>query len=114
MSEHSREEKVRIWGERVAAQIQSGRSVRIFCEEHQLKTSTFFYWRSKFRKLAQKSLVLSSPSRFVAIPQKTHSPSKTPVICLPNGVQIELGGGLDSVAVSQFIRELCGVGHAKP
>lgn len=113
MSEHSRKEKVRIWGERIEAQVQSGRSVRVFCEEHQLKISTFFYWRNKFCKSAHKNLVLSSPSRFVAISQ-THVPPKSPLIHLPNGVQIELGGGLDSVAVSQFIRGLCGVGHAKP
>lgn len=118
MSESPRKEKVRIWGERIEAQLHSGKSVREFCEEHQIKQPTFFYWQKKFRKLPEKSLKVSgSPSpmagasRFVALSQKIQGSLKSPLIHLPNGVSIDLGGGLEFGAVRQFIRDLCGVGH---
>lgn len=118
MKESPRKAKVRIWGERIEAQIHSGKSVREFCEEHQLKGPTFFYWREKFRKKPTRLREDPTPSpmvgtsRFVALAQKTEGSSKTPLIHLPNGVSIDLGGGLESGVVGQFIRDLCGVGHS--
>lgn len=122
MSEGVRIERARIWGKRIEAQRQSGRTIKDFCEEHRLKRPTFFYWRKKFHQSSGKDLsVISLSSRFVAITRKTEASSKSPRIYLPNGVQIDLGGDMETEAVRQFLRSLCGVspppkeGHyAKP
>lgn len=107
-------ERARIWGKRIEAQRQSGRTIKDFCEEHRLKRPAFFYWRKKFRRSSGKDLrIVSLPNRFVVIPRKTEVSSKLPCIHLPNGVQIELGAGLESVVVHQLIQELCGVSHEK-
>lgn len=94
--------KAQIWRERIEGQVRSGKSVRVFCEEHQLTQSTFFYWRKKFR---------DKPGRFIPVSRALPWASISPRIHLPNGVRIELGAGLESVAVNQFLRGLCGVGH---
>lgn len=113
-------DKEQNWKELIKAQVQSGQSVRVFCEERGLKWYTFYFWKQKLRRaapLAEGRLPASSwegAQRFIPIPRTIHLAVKTPRIHLPNGVQIELGAGLESGAVSQFIRSLCGVSHAKP
>lgn len=102
--------KARIWQEQVEAQVRSGKTVRAFCEEHQLKRHTFFYWRKKFQALSNKGLEIGRlPSRFIPITGALPWAGKSPCIHLPNGVKIDLGASLESGAVSQFIRSLCGV-----
>lgn len=97
--------KAQIWRERIEEQVRSGKSVRVFCEERQLKSHTFFYWRKKFRDV---------PGRFIPVSKALPWASTSPRIHLPNGVRIELGASLESVTVDRFLRVLCGVGHAKP
>lgn len=92
------------WAELIKAQVQSGQSIRAFCEARQIKKCTFYYWKQKLRRSTQRFIPISR-----AIPVAT----KTPRIHLPNGVQIELGAGLESGVVSQFLRGLCGVNRAK-
>jgi len=36
--------------ERIAQQVESGRSVRAFCKENDLAEHAFYYWRLKFRR----------------------------------------------------------------
>ena len=107
--------KAQSWRDIIEAQLQSGKSIRAFCEAHQIKRATFCYWKQKLQNLKLRSLQSEHPSsRFLTIANKRYSASRTPRILLPNGVQIELGEGLGSGAVNQLIRNLCGVGHAKP
>ena len=94
--------KLQIWRERVEAQGRSGKTVRVFCGERRLKQHAFFYWRKKIRDL---------PGRFIPVARALPWAEKSPRIHLPNGVQIELGAGLESGAVHQFLRGLCGVGY---
>jgi len=67
---------------------QSGKSQNVFCQEHNLKFSTFGYWIRK-RKLAQSStsgfIKVESPSQFFSSPDP---------ICIiyPNGVQLKVSG----------------------
>ncbi|OGP10978.1 MAG: hypothetical protein A2048_06510 [Deltaproteobacteria bacterium GWA2_45_12] len=101
--------KARSWGEMIKAQVQSGQSIQVFCEGRQIKTYAFYYWKKKLRDLPP-----SGPSRFIPIPRAAYSAEKFPRIHLPNGVQIELGAGLESGVVNQFLRGLCGVGNPMP
>lgn len=99
--------KVHIWRERIEEQGVSGKTVRAFCEGHQISPHTFHYWKKKLRDIVREKPV----GRFIAVTSKPRSVFITPRIHLPNGVRIELGEGLESGVVSQFIRSLCGVGH---
>lgn len=97
-------DKAQSWRELIEAQVQSGQAIHRFCESHQIKKHTFYYWKQKLRRL--------SP-RFIPISKVAPIFTKSPRIYLPNGVQIELGAGLESGAVSQLIQKLCGVNNAK-
>jgi len=92
--------KAQIWQERIEEQIQSGLSIRAFCEARLISAHTFHYWKRRRERPG---------GRFMAI--TNFDSTSAPRIHLPNGVRIELGAGLESGAVSQFIRGLCGVGH---
>lgn len=101
--------KVQIWRERIAAQIESGQSIRAFCEERQIKLHVFHYWKQKFGEPRGGSYT----SRFIDVSHRSHPVPGSPRIHLPNGVKIELGESLESASVSGFIRSLCGVVYAK-
>lgn len=106
-----REANAKRWHKLLTEQAVSGKSIRIFCFEHQINQSTFKYWREKFSYTAQKSGDVSRPSRFIAVARNDlNFKSASPRIALPNGVTIDLGDGLDSNSVNEFLLHLCGVG----
>ena len=105
------EDKAQHWQRLILEQHRSGKSVRAFCEEHHLKQYSFRYWKNKFFSLSTPGLEGRHPSRFVPISRSIPFPSRSTRIHLPNGVQIDLGGGLELGSVNQLIRSLCGVDH---
>lgn len=112
----SREANAKRWRELLLEQAASGLSIRVFCEERQIKRHTFQYWREKFSRTGEASAKNRS-SRFIAVSRGGLSLSDivaskldSPRITLPNGVTIDLGYGLDSISVNQFLLTLCGVG----
>lgn len=107
--------KLQAWRTLVEEQMRSGQSIRVFCVDRQIKINTFHYWKKKFRGNGSRAT-----SRFTElslhkakIPMPSNSTSRSPRIHLPNGVWVELGEGLESVAVNHLIQNLCGVPHAK-
>lgn len=99
-----REVNAQRWRSLLAEQAASGQSIRIFCAERQIMRHTFQYWRAKFLHSNQ-----NQPSRFIAVSRRDVR-TISPRISLPNGVTIDLGDGLDSNSVNQFLLALCGVG----
>lgn len=100
--------KARSWQVLVEEQLSSGQSIRVFCEGRHLSPHTFGYWKRKFQKLGSTS----PRSRFISIARKVSLAGGFPRIHLPNGVSIDLGEGLESGVVSEFLQNLCGVGHS--
>jgi hypothetical protein len=94
--------KARSWEELIKTQVQSGQTIRVFCEGRQIKKYAFYYWKKRLS---------GCRGRFIPIPRAIHLVGKSPRIHLPNGVQIELGAGLESGVVTHFLRGLCGVNH---
>lgn len=103
-----REEKAKRWHELVAVQAASGKSVMVFCNEQGINHHTFRYWQAKSGNLKNTRLE-NSPSRFISVSRQNFE-QNSPRIILPNGVTIDLGNGLDSSLVNQFLLNLCGVG----
>jgi len=106
------EAKTKHWREVFVEQAASGKSIGKFCREHQINHHTFRYWRSKFLKDKDLAIGKCRQGRFMAVKMRAISGSCTPQIFLPNGVTIDLGCGLDSNFVNQFLLNLCGVGLA--
>lgn len=105
--------KAEEWRERIAEQGLSGRTVAVFCRERGLKEWAFYEWKRRLRG----SVGGKKRSRFIAVKKSGPVLEKRLRVELPNGVRIELGGGLESEEVRGFLRELCGVSeevrHAK-
>jgi hypothetical protein len=104
------------WRGVVEQQAASGKSICKFCLEDQINPHTFRYWRAKFLRNVSTAGKIQR-SRFIAV-ARGDLKSAAPRIALPNGVTIDLGCGLDSPSVNQFLLRLCGVGlnggpHAK-
>ena len=90
-----------LWRRRIEEQGVSGRSIREFCSEAGISKVGFYYWKRKLLSPVQR--------RFITL-SRSSSP-RSPRIHLPNGVQIDLGSGLDTQVVQEMIQKLCGVGH---
>jgi len=98
------------WSTKPDEHHRSGQSVWEFCNAQGLSVATYYYWHKKLRDIKRENL----PSRFVPLPSKIHAMTGAPRITLPNGVQIDLGDGLDAATVREFLQNLCGVGNARP
>lgn len=105
-----RSEKSKQWSAIVEAQARSGKSIPAFCKERKINRYTFSYWRRKFHDAKLSGL----RGRFVALGDKQDLALSLARVHLPNGVWIEFGSGVETEVVSRFLRNLCGVGHAKP
>ena len=103
----SHQTKARYWGEFIAEQQRSGKSISAFCRERGVNHHTFRYWRAKSACNQHRDL----PERFIAIAKSASFSARAAKIILPNGVQIDLGASLESVPVAQIIFNLCGVTH---
>ena len=95
----------RHWQGKIEAQRASGKSVRVFCKGEQISPSVFYAWKKRLELKAKGQL----GGRFIKV--RDRGMDKAPSIHLPNGVKIELGAGLESGLVSEFLRCLCGVNH---
>ena len=104
---NKREARERHWLGKIEAQRASGKTVRVFCEGEQISPSVFYAWKKRF-ELKTKG---PSGGRFIKVRGKAVEKAVHPSIHLPNGVKIELGAGLESGLVSEFLRCLCGVNH---
>lgn len=102
---NKREARERHWQGKIEAQRASGKAVRVFCEGEQISPSVFYAWKKRFELKAMVPL----GGRFIKVRGKGMDKVVHPSIYLPNGVKIELGAGLESGLVSEFLRRLCGV-----
>ncbi|HEY9119560.1 MAG TPA: hypothetical protein VIN33_07360 [Marinobacter sp.] len=97
----TQDEKFEYWQRHIDAWRRSGQLQRAFCEEHQLRYSTFSYWRTKLNRNRQ----VHNPWVPVSV-----SPSTAAVVHLPEGVRLEvplsaLGELLPMVV--RTVRDLC-------
>lgn len=101
--------KAKLWHELIGEQVAGSKSIQVFCAEHGINHHTFRYWRAKFADLKNRKLTQNLRGRFISVSRQDFK-SASPRIVLPNGVTIDLGVGLDSNSVNQFLLNLCGVG----
>lgn len=104
--------KQNTWRETLARQKNSGMTIAAFCKAQGLNFHIFHYWQRKFARLALTKQAHVS-GNFVSVANRTDTSAQKARIILPNGVQVDLGGGLDAATVRQFLQNLCGVSGAR-
>jgi hypothetical protein len=95
----SKQAKVLLWEERIAAWRCSGLSQRAWCVQHAVAVQTFRYWS---RRLSGGPGLLP-----VVVDAQTADPCPVTVeVSLGNGVMMRLPVSLSSDALSRWLREL--------
>jgi len=89
------------WSDLIEAQFQSGQSIKLFCEVHQLKVGTFYYWRSRLSDSAQSE----QGSGFIAIEPKGLSTASL-ILRYGSGLSLELPVDYPLEALSKLIKQL--------
>ncbi len=67
------EERRELWHQKIAAQEESGQSVRAFCSERGLGEHSFYWWRQRFQRE-------NTPVRFALVETKPAGEEKAPLI----------------------------------
>ena len=79
----------------------SGQSLREFCEAHDLKRTTFYYWLKKKRGLTRKATKAGNVGGFVKV-----SKPKASVIPAGLAVEVSYGNGVQLKASCRSISEV--------
>lgn len=85
-------EKSQFWQDHIDAWQASARSQKAYCQAHQLKLSSFTYWRKRTRSLAP---------RFV--PLGTASVGGQVSVALPGGLRVDLPASLLAQALPAIL-----------
>ncbi len=85
-------DKASFWQDHIAAWQASGLSQIAYCEQQQLKLTTFTYWRHKQSRRSR-----------TFIPVTVATPSSV-AVSLPGGVRIELPAGQLEAALPMILR----------
>ena len=94
----SRSEDWRAW---LAAQSQSGVSVKQFCAQQGLTEQSFYYWR--------KRLQTGAPMRFALVeaePRRAPAEHIALELVLTTGERLRIGSGVDAMTLRQVLEAL--------
>jgi transposase len=90
------------WRERIAAQEQSGVSVKQFCEEQGFTEQSFYFWR--------KRLGRQTPLRFALVETggtaRDRAAEATLELVLTTGERLRIGAGVDPAALRRVLEVL--------
>ena len=89
------------WRARIAAQSQSGVSVKQFCTQQGFTEQSFYYWR--------KRLQTSAPMRFALVeaePRRGPAEHAALELVLTTGERLRIGAGVDATTLQQVLEAL--------
>ena len=92
-----------VWRVRIAAQRQSGVSVKQFCAQQGLAEQSFYYWR--------KRLQASTSMRFALVeakPRWATAEHAALELVLTTGERVRIGVGVDIATLQQVLKALRG------
>lgn len=103
-SEQTRNPKAEEWTERIAAQQQSGVSVKQFCKEHGLTEYSFYAWRKRLQE--------GGSVRFALVERSARRQERTaePVVelVLSTGERLRISTGVDITTLRTVLDALRG------
>lgn len=106
--------KANEWREAIAQCRRSAKSVKEWCSENSIKTTTYYYWlrviRNESLALAQNQLQVSQP-QFTQVTIKEDAPPKvnsdnTCAIVTVQGFSLEIKNGADTQTLEHTLRIL--------
>ena len=92
-----------VWRVRIAAQTQSGVSVKQFCAQQGFTEQSFYYWR--------KRLQAPTPMRFALVeaePRRAAAEHAVLELMLTTGERLRIGAGVDAATLQQVLEALRG------
>jgi hypothetical protein len=89
------------WRARLAAQKQSGVSVKQFCEQQGLTEQSFYYWRKRLQAPASMRFALVE-----AGPRQGSAEHTALELVLTTGERLRIGGGVDATTLQQVLEAL--------
>ncbi|HEY2909250.1 MAG TPA: hypothetical protein VGI99_03340 [Gemmataceae bacterium] len=99
----------RLWRRHLKQQRSSGLTVRAFCSLHQLKETSFFFWKKEIAKRDREAAAAAPPPAFVSVsivepPAPRH---ETPIdICLAEGPCVRVRSGCDRQLLADVLAML--------
>ena len=107
-----KDEKSVLWAERIQELHSSGQSMRAWCLEHKISTSTMGYW---MRKLEVKEQEKEIGPVFVKLPSEQEiaanilpSPTSPVLFFLPGNIRIEIADTCKPELLETLLRTLTG------
>ena len=96
--------KAEEWAERIAAQQQSGKSVKQFCKEQGLTECSFYAWRKRVQE--------NGPVRFALVERSAQRRERTAEaaveVVLATGERLRIGRGVDVTTLRTVLDALRG------
>jgi len=89
------------WRERIAAQTQSGVSVKQFCARQGITEQSFYYWRKRLQTPASMRFALVE-----ADPQRGPAEQAALELVLTTGERLRIGPGVDARTLQQVLEAL--------
>lgn len=90
-----------VWRERLAAQKQSGKSVKQFCGQQGLTEQSFYYWRKRLQAPASMRFALVE-----AGPGQRSTEHTALELVLVTGERLRIGSGVDARTLQQVLEAL--------
>lgn len=96
------------WAKVVQQRIDSGKSIKDFCEDEGVGRNTYFYWQKKLREAACKALPEQNESSVV--PARWMQLKSSGTQCTNEGLSIEINGchlKVDSNTDTELLKKVC-------
>ncbi|WP_262946659.1 IS66 family insertion sequence element accessory protein TnpA [Xenorhabdus indica] len=93
-------EKQQHWAAVIDSQQQSGLTVTAFCQHHEIKLATFYYWTKKRRQQREPQCL------HPVVVEEHANAGQTIILCLPNGLRAELPAGLSPAQIRHWVEAL--------
>lgn len=110
MAQHHRDlKRERTWRRHIAEHRTSGQTVRAYCESHQLRETSFYFWRQEITKRDRESAVQPNPAPAfvpVAVIDAPAGRDEPIDIRFAGGCRLRVRAGCDRVLLAEVIRLL--------
>jgi putative transposase len=107
----AKEYRLSQWAQIIQARIESGKSIKDFCEEAGVNKNAYFYWQRKLREAACKGLTEANESKEI-VPGGWVRLSPIKPQYADDGISIEINGCQITVKGNtdlKLLKNVCGV-----
>src|ERR1017187_7963673 len=99
-TQEERAERRKLWGELIADQQQSGKSISAFCRERGQKAHLFYYWRQRLRS----NPAAAKAVRFALVETNSGVPVRERIeIALNSGEKLRIAPGADAATLRMVL-----------